>query len=93
MPKFTADAVGNPEPVPIPSVCKVIRVQQDDMSGDLFPFHVYQSLSDPNPTSWPGGSCVKFVHPSFWVPGGDAPAYIAADSGSIVFKVLPDTED
>lgn len=93
MPKFTADAVGNPEPVPIPAVCKTIRVQQDDMTGELFPFHVYANLTDATPMSYPGGAVVKFIHPSFWIPGGTPPAYIAADSGSIVFKVSADTED
>lgn len=90
--KFTADAVGNPEPITVQSVSKRVRVQQNDLSGTLVDFTVYDSIGGVG-VSYPGGSPLLFTCPSGFYHVGDILGYIAVSSGSVEFKQTHDLHD
>lgn len=88
---FSVDAVGNPEPIIVATVCNRVKVRQDDLSGNKTQFKVRKPFATSNPVLYEGGMSVEFMQPEgkFWFPG-DPIAYIEMVAGSDTFQRVED---
>lgn len=88
---FTADAVGDPEPITIQAVSGRVRVRQNDLSGSPGPFNVRAPLKTSAAVRYEGGMEVSFEASigSFFHPG-DVPGYIEMITGSDQFLQMED---
>lgn len=81
---FTVDAVGDPEPILVSTVCHAVDVFENGAEGTQ-DFLIYGCKSD-TPVRYPAGSRKRFQKASccFFMPG-DVVAYVAAVSGVMTF--------